>query len=166
MMRIGQGIDFHRFAKNRKLIIGGLEIDYPLGLLGHSDADVLIHSLCDALLGALGLGDIGEHFKDSDPQWKDLDSRIILEKTLGLLEKRRYHILNMDLTIIGEEPKFSPYKDDIKENLSCLCKLPKELINIKATTTERMGALGNKEGLGAVTIVLIEKKREDNDPKL
>jgi 2-C-methyl-D-erythritol 2,4-cyclodiphosphate synthase len=163
MMRVGQGIDFHRFAENRKLILGGIEIVYPLGLLGHSDADVLIHSLCDALLGALGLGDIGEHYNDEDPRWKDLDSKTILLDTLKRVEQREYTILNMDLTIIGEEPRLSPYKEEIKDNLSKLCQLSKEAINIKATTTERMGALGNKEGLAALSIVLLARKGRQHD---
>lgn len=163
MMRVGQGIDFHRFAEDRKLILGGVEIAYPLGLLGHSDADVLLHSLCDALLGALGLGDIGEHYSDQDPKWKNLDSKIILQNTLKHVEQRGYVILNMDLTIIGEEPKLLAYKEKIKVNLSKLCGLSREAINIKATTTEKMGPLGNKEGLGAMSIVLLARKGKNND---
>lgn len=163
MMRVGQGIDFHRFAEDRRLILGGVEIAYPLGLLGHSDADVLLHSLCDALLGALGLGDIGEHYSDQDSKWKDLDSQIILQNTLEHVEQRGYVILNMDLTIIGEEPKLLAYKEKIKDNLSKLCALSREAINIKATTTEKMGPLGNKEGLGAMSIVLLARKGKNND---
>lgn len=160
MMRIGQGLDFHRFAENRKLMIGGIEIDFPLGLEGHSDADVLLHCLSDALLGALGLGDIGEHYSDKDPQWKDLDSSLILKETLEKVAERGYGILNIDLTLIGEEPKFTPYKETIKANLSRLCQLPQEQINLKATTTEKMGALGRKEGIGALGVVLLAKKVE------
>lgn len=161
MIRIGQGLDFHRFSPGRRLILGGVEIDYPLGLAGHSDADVLLHCLSDGILGALSLGDIGEHYSDKDPRWKDLDSRIILEEVLALAKKKGYNLVNIDLTLIGEEPRLNPHKKIIKENLSQLTGLALDRINLKATTTETMGDLGRKEGLGALCVVLLERTKDE-----
>lgn len=158
MIRIGQGIDFHRFGPNRKLILGGVEIDYPLGLVGHSDADLLLHALSDAILGALGLGDIGQHYSDRDPRWKDMDSSLILSGSLARAQELGYYLGNLDLTLIGEEPKLGPYRDRIRTNLARLCGLEESRINIKATTSETMGDIGKKEGLGALCIVLMVKK--------
>ena len=161
MIRIGQGLDFHRFTEGRKLILGGVEIDYHLGLAGHSDADVLLHCLSDAILGALALGDIGEHYNDKDPRWKDLDSSIILKDVLEMTRKKGYNLVNIDLTLIGEEPKLNPYKEKIKNNLGQLTGLGIDRINLKATTTETMGDLGRKEGLGALGVVLLERTRNE-----
>lgn len=159
MMRIGQGIDFHRFEKGRRLVLGGLEIDYPLGLKGHSDADVLIHALCDGILGALGLGDIGEHYSDQDLQWKDLDSMVMLEEILVRMKDLSYEIVNVDLCLIGERPKLSPYKEKIRDILCQAMSLEKDRVNLKATTTESMGDIGRGEGLGASCVVLLTKTR-------
>lgn len=166
MIRVGQGIDFHVFSPQRKLVLGGIEIDYPLGLLGHSDADVLLHTLCDGILGALGLGDIGQHFSDKDPAFKDVDSGLLLKEVLSWVDREGYRLQNIDLTLIGEEPKLSPYREEIRKNLAKLCELDLGMINLKATTTEAMGPLGRKEGLGASCVVLLIKKGGSLDEPL
>ena len=159
MMRIGQGIDFHRFCQDRPLILGGVKIEYPLGLKGHSDADVLVHALCDAILGALGLGDIGEHYSDQNLRWKDLDSMVMLGEILVRMQEQGFEMVNLDLVFIGQKPKLSPYKEIIKERLSSAIGIEKERVNIKATTTEGMGDIGRGEGLGASCVVLLQKKK-------
>ncbi len=156
MIRIGLGTDVHAFAENRELIIGGVKIDYSRGLLGHSDADVLIHALCDAILGAAGLGDIGEHFPDTESVWKDIDSRILLEKCSDLIAANGYRIVNIDCIIYAQEPKISPHKDRIKKNLANILHLGVSRINVKATTTERLGFLGRKQGIAAQCVVLLQ----------
>lgn len=158
MMRIGQGIDFHRFCEGKPLILGGEVIDYPLGLLGHSDADVLIHALCDALLGALGLGDIGEHYSDQDLRWEGLDSMVMLGEILSRMDEMDYKIVNVDLVLLGQKPKLSPYKGKIKARLSEAMGIDIDRMNVKATTTEGMGDLGKEEGLGASCVVLLQRK--------
>ncbi len=159
MIRTGNGIDFHKFNRKRKLFLGGLELKEDFGLEGHSDADVLIHSICDSLLGALGKGDIGDFFPDSDNKWKDRESTYFLLEILELVDKKGYEILNVDVTIISEKPKISKYKNDIVENLSKIMKLKKSSISIKATTTEKMGFLGREEGMCAIsTVTLMDKK--------
>lgn len=157
-MRIGHGYDAHRFAVNRSLILGGVSIPYELGLEAHSDGDAVIHSLCDALLGAAALGDIGNHFPDSDNEFKDIDSRILLRKVIGLLEDRNFRINNADITVIAQAPKLSPYLDDMKKNLAADMKIDPDQLNIKATTTEKMGFLGRKEGIAVHSVVLIDMK--------
>ena len=152
-MRIGQGIDFHRFASGRKMIIGGIDLALDYGLLGHSDADVLLHALSDAILGALGLGDIGLHFPDTDTAFLGADSAVLLQQVLDLMRERGYEIVNADLTIIGQKPKIGPVRDRIVENLKQLTGT--EAINLKATTTETMGDIGRGEGLAAMAIVLL-----------
>ncbi len=156
-LRVGQGIDFHKFEYGRKLIIGGVEFDSPYGLKGHSDADVLLHAITDAILGAIGEGDIGQHFPDTDMKFKDADSKIFLEKAKELAEEKGYQISNIDATIICEKPKINPKKDIIRENVAIILGLEKERVNIKATTTEKMGFLGRSEGICAMAITSLIK---------
>ena len=157
MMRIGQGYDVHRLVAGRPLIIGGVSIDHDKGLAGHSDADVLIHSLCDALLGAAGQGDIGQHFPDSDARYKDIDSRVLLREVVQLLARNHWVTVNVDLTIIAQAPKFAPYIDAMRENLSDDIGVHHACVNIKATTTEQLGFTGREEGIAAMAVVLIEE---------
>ncbi|PIE66532.1 MAG: 2-C-methyl-D-erythritol 2,4-cyclodiphosphate synthase [Desulfobacterales bacterium] len=164
MIRIGLGTDVHAFAENRDLVIGGVKIDYPRGLLGHSDADVLIHALCDAILGAAGLGDIGEHFPDTDPAWKNVDSRMLLEKCSDLIAANGYGIVNIDCIIYAQEPRISPHKDSIKKNLAHILNLGLSQINVKATTTEELGFLGRKQGIAAQCVVLIQEVSIGREP--
>ena len=156
MTRVGQGFDVHKFVLNKRLIIGGVTIDYDYGLEGHSDADVLIHAIMDALLGAAGLGDIGQHFPDNDEKFKDINSRKLLRIVVGKLKSNNYAVGNIDATIICESPKMQPYINQMTENISndCLCDLNN--INIKATTTEKLGFIGRSEGIAAQAICLIK----------
>jgi 2-C-methyl-D-erythritol 2,4-cyclodiphosphate synthase len=157
-IRTGIGIDFHRFSKNRKLILGGVEIEYELGLEGHSDADCLIHAIVDSILGAMGLSDIGVYFPDNDDKYKDADSRIFLEKAYSLLSQKGYKIENIDTIIILEKPKISPYTEKMKDNISKILNISNEQIGIKATTTEKMGFIGRQEGISCIAITTITKK--------
>ncbi len=156
-MRIGHGFDVHAFAKNRKLILGGVEIPHHHGLLGHSDADVAIHALCDALLGALALGDIGKHFPETK-DYKNIDSRILLRKVQTLCEEKSYQLNNADITIIAEAPKLAPYILAMRENLAADLATDLENISVKATTTEGLGYTGRQEGIAAHAVVLLTKK--------
>ena len=156
MMKIGIGYDVHRLVKGRELVLGGVCIPFEKGLLGHSDADVLIHALCDAMLGAAGLGDIGEHFSDQDPRYKDIRSLKLLEKTAAIIKKKKIHIVNVDAVILAESPKLAPYRQEMQRNLSKTLKVSSACINIKATTTEGLGFIGNKEGVGAMCVVLLQ----------
>ncbi len=158
MYRIGLGIDVHRFTENRKLYLGGIEIPYKYGLEGHSDADVLIHSIMDAILGALGKPDIGYFFPPNDPKYKNIRSTILLEKIINLMNSEEFEIENLDCTIIAQVPKILPYRDLIIKNLSSLIKIPENKINVKATTTEKMGFLGRKEGIMSISIVLLKTR--------
>lgn len=155
MLRIGQGYDVHKLVEGRKLIIGGVDIPHEKGLLGHSDADVLIHAIMDALLGALGLGDIGSHFPDTGEEFKDMDSRVLLRRVNELLKNSGYALNNMDAVIIAQSPKMAPHIEKIKENLASDLEIDPGLINIKASTTESLGFVGRKEGIQAQAIVLI-----------
>jgi len=155
---IGHGYDLHRFARGRKLILGGVEIPSEMGLLGHSDADCLIHALSDAILGALGLPDIGHYFPDSSPEHKDLDSLIILKKAITETSNQGFKLGNIDLTLVLEEPKIGPYSKQIKEKLSECCGLKVERIGIKATTNEGLGAIGRKEGIAAFAVCTLVKE--------
>lgn len=155
-MRIGIGYDVHRLAENRKLILGGVEIPFEKGLLGHSDADVLLHAICDALLGAAALGDIGRHFPDSSDEFKDIDSLILLERVGKLLKERSYKIVNIDSTIIAQRPKLAPYINDMVANIVGVLEINPEHVNVKATTTEGLGWEGRAEGIAAQAVVLIE----------
>lgn len=158
MLRIGHGFDAHRLVEGRKLILGGVAIDYPLGLRGHSDADVLTHALIDGILGALGSGDIGQHFPDSDNQYKGINSLILLKKTIGLTNDKGYEISNADLTILCQAPKLAPYLEKMRLNLAGRCNVSAEAVNIKATTTEKMGYTGRGEGIAAHAVVLLRIK--------
>ena len=156
MYRIGIGFDAHRFAKNRKLIIGGVQIESHMGLEGHSDADVLCHAICDAALGAAGEGDIGIHFPDTDPSYRDISSTVLLSEVNSLLKKKGFAIVNIDSVVICEKPKISPYFAKIRKNLSGLLDLAQDTVNIKATTTEKMGFAGREEGICAKAVVLVK----------
>lgn len=157
-MRIGQGYDAHRFARERRLILGGVEIDYELGLEAHSDGDVLIHALCDALLGAAGLGDIGQHFPDSGAEFKGIDSRILLRRVTDLLVSQGMKVGNVDVTIVAQAPKLSPYIDAMVEKLALDMDVGSSKVNVKATTTEGMGFAGRGEGIACYAVALIEER--------
>lgn len=156
-MKIGIGYDTHVFAENRKLILGGVEIPYEKGLLGHSDADVLIHAIMDAILGALGEGDIGRHFPDTDAKFKNISSLILLDNVADLLNKKAYKVINIDSVIIAQKPKMKDYIDDMRHNLANVLKCNYEDINIKATTTEKMGPEGEGKCITCQAVCLIEK---------
>jgi 2-C-methyl-D-erythritol 2,4-cyclodiphosphate synthase len=155
-MRIGIGYDVHRLVEGRKLVLGGVTIPFEKGLLGHSDADVLIHAACDALLGAAGLGDIGLHFPDTDPNLKDISSMIILSKTYNLLKEKGFTVINLDSTIMAEKPKIAPFRETIQENIARTIEIGPECVNVKATTLETLGMMGKGEGIAALCIALIE----------
>lgn len=158
MFRIGQGFDVHQLAESRRLIIGGIEIPFEKGLLGHSDADVLLHTVTDACLGAIGEGDIGRHFPDTDAIFKDADSSKLLEHVWGLVKDRGYELVNADCTIIAQRPKMAPYITPIKEKIAVLLETSPENINVKATTTERLGFTGREEGIAAQAVVLLKRR--------
>ena len=157
VMRIGLGFDVHRLVTGRKLILGGIEIPFEKGLLGHSDADVLIHAFIDALLGAMGVGDIGRHFPDNDPQYKDISSLTLLEEVMRLIQEKQFVICNADITVICQRPKLAPHVDEMRTNLAPICFVNKEDINIKATTTEKLGFAGREEGIAVHSVVLVFK---------
>ncbi|MHB1347146.1 MAG: 2-C-methyl-D-erythritol 2,4-cyclodiphosphate synthase [Candidatus Humimicrobiaceae bacterium] len=156
-MKIGIGYDVHAFCENRKLILGGIEIKYERGLLGHSDADVLIHAINDAILGALGMGDIGLHFPDTDLRYKDISSVILLEKVITIMKNINFKIVNCDNVLILEKPKVFPYFDLMRNKLSPIMGIEKNSFNIKATTTEGLGFCGREEGVAAQSVVLLEQ---------
>lgn len=156
-IRIGHGYDVHRLTENRPLILGGVEIEYELGLLGHSDADVLLHAVCDALLGAAGLGDIGRHFPDNDDSYLGIDSRILLRKVFELLKDNGYSVGNVDATIIAQKPKIAPFIDKMVENIASDLEVPKNSVNVKATTEEKLGFTGELKGISAHAVCLINK---------
>ncbi len=157
MIRIGHGYDVHAFSDNRKCIIGGVEIPYEKGLLGHSDADVLLHAISDSLLGAAALGDIGKHFPDTDPEFKGADSLVLLTKVNELLESKGYRVVNVDATVIAQAPKLAPYIFEMRENIAKTLKTDVDFISVKATTEEKLGFTGRKEGISAHSVCLIEK---------
>ena len=157
MFRIGQGFDVHQLAENRPLIIGGVTIPYEKGLIGHSDADVLLHTVTDACLGAIGEGDIGKHFPDTDPNFKDADSSELLQKVWELVKSRGYELVNADCTIIAQKPKMAPHIEQMKNRISQLLETSPECINVKATTTEKLGFPGREEGIAAQAVVLLKK---------
>lgn len=154
-MRIGQGYDVHQLVAGRKLIIGGVEIPHEKGLLGHSDADVLLHAICDALLGAAALGDIGRHFSDADAKYKNIDSRILLRESLHLVREQGYRVGNVDATIIAQAPKMAPHIFQMVENIAADLRVEKSAVNVKATTTEKLGLTGRGEGIAAQAVVLL-----------
>jgi 2-C-methyl-D-erythritol 2,4-cyclodiphosphate synthase len=154
-LRIGSGIDFHQLVEGRDLWIGGVLIPHHKGALGHSDADVLLHAICDALLGALGLGDIGTHFPDTDNAYKNIDSKILLQRTYDLIQKEGYEVVNIDSTLCLEAPKIKPHVDKMQTCIAEILKIEKNAISIKATTTETMGFTGREEGLVALATCLL-----------
>lgn len=157
-MRIGHGYDVHRLVEDRKLIMGGVDIPYEKGLLGHSDADVLLHAIADALLGALAMGDIGKHFPDTDPAFKGADSMKLLGHVVGLISAKGYCVGNMDATIIAQRPKMAPHIQTMRENIARVCGVDLDLINVKATTEEGLGFTGTGEGISAHAVVLLIRK--------
>jgi len=156
MVRTGLGFDSHRFAPGRRLILGGVEVPHDQGLAGHSDADVLTHAVIDALLGAAGLGDIGTHFPDTDPRFKDADSIQLLRTVVTYLGERGYVIGNVDATVVLERPKLAPYRDEIRATLAAALGLPEDAVNVKATTGEGMGFVGRGEGAAAMAVAMLE----------
>ncbi len=156
-MRIGQGFDVHRLVPGRKLVLGGVELDHPLGLEGHSDADVMVHALADALLGAAGLGDIGAHFPDTDSQYKDADSILLLARVVDLLAQKNLRPVNADLTLLAQRPKIGPHRGRMEARLSKTMGLDPKFVSVKATTTEGLGLVGREEGLAALAVVLVEE---------
>ncbi|KOP72290.1 2-C-methyl-D-erythritol 2,4-cyclodiphosphate synthase [Cytobacillus solani] len=159
MFRIGQGFDVHQLTEGRPLIIGGIEIPYEKGLLGHSDADVLLHTVADACLGAIGEGDIGKHFPDTDPAFKDADSAKLLEHVWKLVKEKGYELVNADCTIIAQKPKMAPYIEPMRERIAQLLETDNENINVKATTTEKLGFTGRGEGIASQVAVLLQKRK-------
>ncbi len=157
-MRIGHGYDVHRLTEGRKLILGGVDIPHPMGLDGHSDADVLVHAIIDSVIGALGLGDIGLHFPDNDNKYKNIDSLILAKKTAELLSKNGYKLLNIDATIIMQVPKVRPYIEQMQKNIANVYSVDVSCINIKATTEEGLGFTGKKKGIAAHAVCLITKE--------
>ena len=154
--RIGQGFDMHRFRRGRKLMLGGVQIPHALGLWGHSDADVLLHALINALLGALGEGDIGTHFPDTDPRYKGIASTRLLAEVLAIMRRKKHKLVNADVTLIAQRPKLSPYYATIKRNVAKQLEIAESRVNIKATTTEKLGALGQGKGMAATAVVLLQ----------
>lgn len=157
MIRVGHGYDVHALVAERRLVLGGVEIPHSLGLAGHSDADVLIHAVCDALFGAAGQGDIGRHFPDSDPQYAGIESRILLRKTGELLRQQGWRVGNLDATIIAQAPRLAPYIGTMCANLAADLQVDPLVVNVKATTTEKLGFIGREEGIAVESVVLIER---------
>lgn len=158
-MRVGLGYDVHKFDKDRELIIGGVNIPYDKGLLGHSDADVLVHAIMDGLLGALGERDIGYHFPDTDPEYKDISSLELLSRVKSLLDKKSYSVVNIDSVVMAERPKLLNYIEEMEENIARVLEIDKSLINIKATTTEKLGFVGREEGIAAQSVCLLKSNK-------
>lgn len=156
-IRIGHGYDVHRFQKGRKCIIGGVDIPSELGLLGHSDADVLLHAVADALLGAAALGDIGRHFPDTSPEFEGADSLVLLEKTVELINAKGYSVSNIDSTVIAQAPKMAPYIQQMRQNIAKACNIDVDCVSVKATTEEKLGFTGSMQGISAHAVCLIEK---------
>lgn len=156
-LRVGSGIDVHQLVEGRKLVLGGVEIPHTKGALGHSDADVLLHAICDALLGACALGDIGVHFPNTDERFKDIDSKVLLRLTFDMIRERGYRVVNVDSTLLLERPKIKPYIPQMQEIIASILEVEREDISIKATTTETMGYVGRQEGVLAYATVLLEK---------
>ncbi len=156
-MRIGHGFDAHRFAAGRPLVLGGVKVPHDQGLEAHSDGDVVIHALCDALLGAAGLGDIGHHFPDADPAFAGIDSRVLLRRVMAQLDEQRLEVVSVDLTVVAQHPRLAPHVDAMRERLAADLGMPPGRINLKATTTERMGFTGRGEGIAAFAVVLLDE---------
>ena len=158
-IRVGYGFDVHRLVQDRELWIGGIKIDHTLGLLGHSDADVLIHAVCDALLGAAALRDIGYNFPDTDMQYKDIDSKILLKRTVDLLASKGWQVVNIDATVCAERPKLNPHIPEMQQVMAQVMGIDPDRVSIKATTTEKLGFTGREEGISAHAVALIEKQK-------
>lgn len=158
MLRIGNGYDVHRLVEGRKLILGGVEIPHLKGVLGHSDGDVLVHAIMDALLGSLALGDIGQHFPDTSNEYKDIDSMILLERVFNLIKEKGYRVVNLDCVIVAQKPKLKPYLEEMRQKISKVLETQISNISVKATTEEKLGFTGNEEGIKSYCIVLLEKK--------
>jgi 2-C-methyl-D-erythritol 2,4-cyclodiphosphate synthase len=157
VIRIGHGYDVHALVEGRELVLGGVRIDYPKGLAGHSDADALIHAICDACLGALGLGDLGHYFPDSDPKYKGINSRELLEQVAKRTAVRGWQVINVDSTVIAQAPRLAPHLEAMKANIAADLGVGPDQINIKATTAERLGSLGREEGIAVHAVVLLER---------
>ncbi|MDO4203274.1 MAG: 2-C-methyl-D-erythritol 2,4-cyclodiphosphate synthase [Selenomonadaceae bacterium] len=157
MSRVGMGYDVHKLVEGRKLIIGGVDIPHTLGLLGHSDADVLLHAISDALLGAAALGDIGKHFPDTDPRFEGADSRVLLRHVVKLVKDKGYDIENVDATIVAQKPKLAPFIEQMRENIAEDLQVDVDMVNVKATTEERLGFTGKEEGISAYGVCSINK---------
>lgn len=157
MLRIGNGYDVHRLTEGRKLILGGIEIPHTKGVLGHSDGDVLVHAIMDSMLGALALGDIGQHFPDDDMQFKNIDSCILLKKVKDLIDEKGYKIINLDSIIVLQKPKIKPYIDSMRTKIAAILDISADQINIKATTEEKLGFTGDEDGVKSYCVVLLEK---------
>ncbi len=157
MLRIGNGYDVHKLVENRELILGGVKIEHSMGLLGHSDADVLTHAVMDALIGAAALGDIGKLFPDTDDSFKGADSIVLLEKTVELLHSKGYSIVNIDSIVVAQKPKISPYINKMRENIANACKIDADFVSVKATTEEQLGFTGRQEGMSAHCVCLLNK---------
>lgn len=158
MMRIGHGYDVHRLVEGRKLILGGVDVPYVKGLLGHSDADVLLHAISDAILGAIGEGDIGRHFPDTDPAYKGADSLKLLRHVMDLAENRGYKIGNVDATVVAQRPKLAPFIAQMRSNIAATLSTEEDRVNVKATTTEELGFAGRGEGIAAYSVALLQKR--------
>jgi len=157
--RIGQGFDVHRFGKGRKLILGGVEIPHRYGLVGHSDADVVLHALINAILGAMGKGDIGTHFPDTDPKYKGISSEVLMKRVIGIMNRGGFRIINGDVTVLAQKPRLAPFFAEIRKRLSKLLKVSEGAVNVKAGTTEGLGWIGKGQGMAAMAVVLLEKIR-------
>jgi 2-C-methyl-D-erythritol 2,4-cyclodiphosphate synthase len=158
-LRIGHGFDAHRFQRGRKLMLGGVEIPHSAGLAGHSDADVLLHALINALLGALGEGDIGYHFPDSEARYKNISSGKLLKEVLAIMRRKKFFIVNVDATVIAEKPRLAPHYEKIRRAVARMLQIPASNVNVKAATTERMGWIGEGRGIAATAVALLEKRR-------
>lgn len=157
MIRIGSGFDVHAFGPGDHVMLGGVRVPHDCGVIAHSDGDVLLHALCDALLGAAGLGDIGQHFPDTDPRWRGAASGQFVEYAVTLLRERGYHIVNADLTLLGEAPRIARHRELVRAQIATLLGIALDAVNLKATTTEKLGFIGRREGLAAQAVVLIER---------
>lgn len=160
MFRVGMGFDVHQFVTNKPCVIGGVVFDHSHGLLGHSDADVLLHAIADALLGALALGDLGDHFPDTDPKWKDADSKVLLQECYRLVWEKGFEIVNLDTVVVCEAPKIKKHRSQIQETVSSLLNVKSDCVSIKATTEEKMGYTGSGEGIKAFAYVLVKQRNE------
>lgn len=157
-MRVGFGFDIHRLVKGRRLRLGGVAIPFPRGLLGHSDADVVLHAVASALLGAIGAGDLGDHFSDRDPRWKDADSGALVRRVLSLVARRGYRVGNADVTVVAQVPRLAPFKASMRDGLARLLKVPADAVNVKATTAERLGPIGQGRAIAAYAVATVTRK--------